>query len=64
MGASVRDIADSGGDMDKLSKNIWKTLFDLSFNLIPEKGLYQKEKSIKKVPDTTTELVRLTSPKP
>lgn len=41
MGASVRDIADSGGDMDKLSKNIWKTLFDLSFNLIPEKGLYQ-----------------------
>lgn len=41
MGASVRDIADSGGDMDKLSKNIWKALFDLSLNLIPEKGLYQ-----------------------
>lgn len=40
-----------GGDMDKLSKNIWKTLVDFSFNLIPGKGLYQKEESSKTVPD-------------
>lgn len=57
----------SGGDIDVLSKNIWKTLVGFSFNLILGRGLYQKEESNKTVPDKTPELLlpplRLTSPK-
>lgn len=55
----------SGGDINVLSKNIWKTLVD--FSLILGRGLYQKEESNKTVPDKTPELLLprlgLTSPK-